>query len=98
MKKESYKSKDYQFKAPSEKSIEDHTEPEEAAEPEEVVEKELTPSSHCLSQDFRKASRVARHVEKLSDEEKKSFAAKYGIPYKDVSEIRGNARQKFWDS
>ena len=92
MKKESYKSKDYQFKAPSEKSIEDHT------EPEEVVEKELTPSSHCLSQDFRKASRVARHVEKLSDEEKKSFATKYGIPYKDVSEIRGNARQKFWDS
>ena len=97
MEEKSYKSKDWQFKAASEKSIEDHTEPEpeEVIEPEEVVEKE---STHTLSQDFRKASRLARHVEKLSDEEKKSFATKYGIPYKDVSEIRGNARQKFWDS
>ena len=97
MEEKSYESKDWQFKAASEKSIEDHTEPEpeEVIEPEEVVGKE---STHSLSQDFRKASRLARHVEKLSDEEKKSFATKYGIPYKDVSEIRGNARQKFWDS
>ena len=91
MKDKSYKSKDWQFTPAPEKPLGDFAEPE----PEEVVEKE---STHSLSQDFRKASRVARHVEKLSDEGKKSFATKYGISYKDISEIRGNARQKFWDS
>ena len=69
-------------------------------EPKETTPKTFVtpPPKRNLTDDFKTGTKVIRHVRKLSDEEKKSFAAKYGIPYKDVSEIRGNARQKFWDS
>jgi|TARA_R110002020_G_scaffold47015_1_gene134124 hypothetical protein len=51
-----------------------------------------------ITQDFKTATKVIKHVRKLSDEEKKSFAHRYDISYDDVSEIPTRARQKFWDS
>jgi len=70
------------------------------AEKKETVAKTVLPAppKSNLTDDFKTGTKVIRHARKLSDEEKKLFAAKYGIPYKDVSEICGNARQKFWDS
>ena len=59
----------------------------------------FTPSPKSnITDDFKTGTKVIRHARKLSDEEKKLFAAKYGIPYKDVSEICGNAREKFYNS
>ena len=56
------------------------------------------PPKSNITDDFKTGTKVIKHARKLSDEGKKSFAAKYGIPYKDVSEICGNARRKFYDS
>ena len=69
-------------------------------EPKEVTPKAfVTPSPKSnITDDFKTGTKVIRHTRKLSDEEKKLFAAKYDIPYKDVSEICGNARQKFYNS
>ena len=52
------------------------------------------PSSN-LHSDFKSTSAVSRHVRDLSDDDKIKFAAKYGIQYKDVSEIRGSAKRKY---
>lgn len=52
------------------------------------------PSSN-LHSDFKSVSAVSRHVRDLSDDDKIKFAAKYGIQYKDVSEIRGTAKTKY---
>jgi len=68
--------------------------------PKEKTPKEfVTPSPKSnITDDFETGTKVIRHARKLSDEEKKLFAAKYGIPYNDVSEICGNAREKFHNS
>ena len=92
MKKKSYKSAD---ENPSDRWIAFTAPEKEVAVPEK---KTSFPTANSIAKDFKTASAVARHVEKLSDEEKKSFAAKYGIPYKDASKIRGDARKKFRNS
>ena len=59
---------------------------------------EVTPkpsSSASLHVDFKTVSILSRHIKALSDEEKIKFAGKYGIQYKDVSDIRGNAKLKY---
>ena len=69
------------------------------SEPKEATPKAFVAPSKCsITADFKSATKLIQHVSSLSDEGKKSLAAKYGISYKDVSEIRGNARKKFWDS
>ena len=88
MKEKSYKSKDW-LKPLQEKTTKEVSVPEK---------KTFFPTANSIAKDFKSGSAVARHVGKLSDEGKKSFATKYGISYKDVSEIRGNARKKFWNS
>tara|TARA_Y100000401_G_C8240681_1_gene182851 strand:+ start:193 stop:444 length:252 start_codon:yes stop_codon:yes gene_type:complete len=54
-------------------------------------------SSSSVRADFKSASILSRHIKALSDEEKIKFAAKYGIQYKDVSDIRGNAKRQYLD-
>ena len=96
MKEKSYKSKDW-FKPSREETKEEVPAPPKK---EVVVPEKKTsfPTANSIAKDFKSASAIGSHVAKLSDEGKKSFATKYGIPYKDVSEIRGNARVKFWNS
>jgi hypothetical protein len=69
-------------------------------EPKESVPKTFItpPPKSNITDDFKTGTKMINHARKLSDEGKKSFAAKYGIPYKDVSEICGNARWKFYNS
>tara|TARA_Y100000004_G_scaffold123399_1_gene138709 strand:+ start:129 stop:377 length:249 start_codon:yes stop_codon:yes gene_type:complete len=51
--------------------------------------------SASLREDFESCSVLSKHVKGLSDAKKIKFAAKYGIQYKDVSEIRGNAKLQY---
>ena len=96
MKEKSYKGKDWLN--PSQKETKEEV-PSPPKKEVVIPEKKTSfPTANSIAKDFKTASAIARHVSKLSDEGKKSFAAKYGISYKDVSEIRGNARVKFWDS
>ena len=48
-----------------------------------------------LKGDFKSFSVLSRHVKGLSDADKVKFAEKYGVSYKDVSEIRGNAKRQY---
>lgn len=54
-------------------------------------------SSSSVRADFKSVSILSRHIKALSDEEKIKFAGKYGIQYKDVSDIRGNAKRQYLD-
>ena len=48
-----------------------------------------------IKKDFKHVSELSRHVSKLNSSDKKKFAEKYGISYKDESEIRGKAKSLF---
>ena len=61
-------------------------------EPKPVVQS----SGNKLTSDFKNPTRLIQHVDKLDDSEKETFAKKYNISYKEVSEIRNNARAEFW--
>jgi hypothetical protein len=60
---------------------------------EKVFEKKSISSD--IKKDFKHVSELSRHVSKLNSPDKKKFAEKYGISYKDESEIRGKAKSLF---
>lgn len=53
------------------------------------------PVSSDIKKDFKHVSQLSRHVGKLNSFDKKKFAEKYGISYKDESEIRGEAKKMY---
>jgi hypothetical protein len=60
---------------------------------EKIFEKK--PILSDIKKDFKHVSELSRYVGKLNSSDKKKFAEKYGISYKDESEIRGKAKAKY---
>ena len=66
------------------------------AKEEKKAEPVIQSSGSKLTSDFKNVTKLIQHVDKLDDSAKEAFAKKYNISYKEVSEIRNNARAEFW--
>ena len=60
---------------------------------EKISEKKSISSD--IKKDFKHVSELSRHVGKLNSSDKKKFAEKYGVSYKEENEIRGNAKRLY---